>query len=540
MSAVAQAPAKPLPKAAPTPVPTDEAGYAPKRLRWLIAISVSIAALMEVIDTSIVNVALTDMQATLGATLSEIGWVVTGYGVANVVMIPLSAWLGEAFGKRRYFIFSMIGFTVASVLCGIAPNLPFLIFARILQGLMGGGLLAKAQAYLFETFPPKEQGAAQAVFGICVIAGPAIGPTLGGWLVTNYSWPWIFWVNLPVGIAATLMCFAYLPKDKLRAAGKYAVDYIGIALLIVWVGSLQTVLEEGYQDDWFESPFITTLFISATLGLALWVWRELKTKAPAVDLRVLRHKSLIGGSIFSFIVGIALYGTVFAIPIFAQQILGYTAYQTGMLLLPGALASAFMMPIMGKLAGKVDARLLIAIGATVLIGALTVIGGISTQTSAEDLFWPLIFRGAGTVCIFLPLSLATFAPLPKRDISAASGFYNLTRQLGGSVGIAILTTMLAGREAFHRQTYLENVTAYNPAAVQRIEQLTGAFQAKGFDADIAHRQAMAVIDRSVSAQAAVASFGDSFHLVAYLFIGSMVLLFLLGSGKGAKGGGAAH
>lgn len=535
MSAVAQSPAQPVAKAAPAP--TDVPGYLPKRLRWLIALSVSIAALMEVIDTSIVNVALTDMQATLGATLSEIGWVVTGYGVANVVMIPLSAWLGEAYGKRRYFIFSMIGFTVASVLCGVAPNLPFLIFARILQGLMGGGLLAKAQAYLFETFPPKEQGAAQAVFGICVIAGPAIGPTLGGWLVTNYSWPWIFWVNLPVGIAATFMCLAYLPKDKLRAAGKYAVDYLGIGLLIVWVGSLQTVLEEGHQDDWFESPFITALFVAATVGLVLWIWRELKVRAPAVDLRVLRHRSLIGGSIYSFIVGIALYGTVFAIPIFAQQVLGYTAYQTGMLLLPGALASAVMMPIMGRLSGKVDARVMIAVGSLTLVGALTALGGISTQTSADDLFWPLIFRGAGTVCIFLPLSLATFGPLPKRDISAASGFYNLTRQLGGSVGIAILTTVLAQRESFHRSAYLEHVTAYSPAAVQRIDALTAAFVSKGVDAATASRQALAVIDRSIDLQSAVASFGDSFHLVAYLFVGSLLLLFLLGSGKGAKGGG---
>lgn len=539
MSAVAQAPAK-VPVASVPAVPDDEAGYPPKRLRWMIAISVSIAALMEVIDTSIVNVALTDMQATLGATLSEVGWVVTGYGVANVIMIPLSAWLGDAFGKRRYFVFSMVGFTVASVLCGIAPNLPFLIFARILQGLMGGGLLAKAQAYLFETFPKKEQGMAQAIFGVCVIAGPAIGPTLGGWLVTNYAWPWIFWVNLPIGIAATLMCIAFLPKDKPRLAGNHKVDYLGIALLIVWVGSLQTVLEEGHHDDWFESSFILALAIAATVGLGLWIWRELKTPAPAVDLRVLRHRSLIGGSIYSFIVGIALYGTVFAIPIFAQQVLGYTAYQTGMLLLPGALASAFMMPIMGKLVGKVDARILIAVGSLTVVGALSALSGISTQTNEEAMFWPLIFRGAGTVCIFLPLSLATFASIPKKDVSAASGFYNLTRQLGGSVGIAALTTLLAQRESFHRSTFLESVNAYSPAATERIAALTALFQSRGADPATAHARAMSVIDRSVNLQAAVTSFGDSFHVVSMLFIVALVLLFLLGSGKGAKVAADAH
>ena len=365
-----------------------------KSLRWMIAISVSLAALLEVIDTSIVNVALTDMQATLGATLSEIGWVVTGYGVANVIMIPLSAWLGDVFGKKRYFVFAMVGFTLASVLCGVAPSLPFLILARVLQGLMGGGLLAKAQAFLFETFPKEEQGQAQALFGACVIAGPAIGPTLGGWLTTNYSWPWIFWVNLPVGIVATIMCMTFLPKDK-PSQRKGNVDYFGIATLIVWVGCLQTLLEEGNQEDWFESSFITTLGIAALVGFLLWVWREVTTAAPAVDLRVLRHRSLSAGSAYSFVVGVGLYGALFAIPIFAQQVLGYTPYQTGMLLLPGAIASAAMMPVVGQFGGKVDSRILIAIGSAVLISSILandtpVIMAITFVFSALVVFFNLI------------------------------------------------------------------------------------------------------------------------------------------------------
>lgn len=505
----------------------------------MIAISVSLAALLEVIDTSIVNVALTDMQATLGATLSEIGWVVTGYGVANVVMIPLSAWLGDVFGKKRYFVFAMVGFTLASVLCGMAPTLPFLIGARILQGLMGGGLLAKAQAFLFETFPKEEQGSAQALFGACVIAGPAIGPTLGGWLTTNYSWPWIFWVNLPVGIVATIMCMTYLPKDKPSIRNK-KVDYFGIATLIVWVGCFQTFLEEGNQDDWFESSFITGLAVTSAIGFMLWVWRELTTDAPAVDLRVLRHRSLSAGSTYSFIVGIGLYGALFAIPIFAQQVLGYTPYQTGMLLLPGAIASAAMMPVIGQFGGKVDARILIAIGSSVLITSLVALSHISYQTSAEDLLWPLILRGAGTVMIFLPVSIATFASVPRAEVSAASGFYNLTRQLGGSVGIAILTTVLAKRESFHRAILVEHLSANDPATQQRLATLAGGFMAKGADPTTAHSQALAVLDRSVSVQSSVISFGDTFHIVAVLFVVSLGLLVFLGSGKGAKASADVH
>lgn len=513
--------------------------YPPKSLRWMIALSVSLAALLEVIDTSIVNVALTDMQATLGATLSEVGWVVTGYGIANVIMIPLSAWLGDAFGKKRYFVFSMIGFTAASVMCGMAPNLPVLIFARILQGLMGGGLLAKAQAFLFESFPKEEQGMAQALFGACVIAGPAIGPTLGGWLVTNFSWPWIFYINLPVGIAATAMCISFLPADKERTSSK-AVDYLGIGLLILWVGSLQTVLEEGYQDDWFESSFILGLTIASAVGLAAWIWREMKTKAPAVDLRVLRHRSLTAGSVYSFVIGIGLYGALFAVPIFAQQVLGYTAYQTGMLLLPGALASAFMMPIMGRFSGKVDSRLLIAIGSAILIAALYELSHISTQTSADDLFWPLILRGAGTVMIFLPLSLATFSGVPRQEVSAASGFYNLTRQLGGSVGIAILTTILSQREGFHRSILVERISDYAPQATERIQTLTAGFMAKGMDAATAKQMALGMLDRTVNVQSAVLSFGDMFLLVAILFVISLGLLFMMNSGRGAKAAADVH
>ncbi|OUL17472.1 DHA2 family efflux MFS transporter permease subunit [Nostoc sp. 106C] len=514
----------------------NQAGYIQGPLKWAIAFSAALGAILEVIDTSIVNVALTSMQASLGATVSEIGWVVSGYAIANVVMIPLSAWLGDYFGKKNYFIFSLIGFTIASVVCGLAINLPMLVVSRIAQGLFGGGLLAKAQAILFETFPPAEQGLAQAVFGVGVISGPAIGPTLGGYLTDGLGWRWIFFVNIPFGILAVAMCWMFLPKDKDNSqAQSQAVDWLGIGFLVLAIGCLQTFLEEGESDDWFSSSFITSLAITSVVGLALFIWQELRTPHPAVDLRVLHHRSLAAGSVLSAVVGMGLYGALFAVPIFAQSILQFTATQTGLLLAPGALASAIVMVMLGKLSTKIDARILIAIGGVGTAMVMFDLSKLTSQTGADDLFWPLVWRGAFTVLMFLPLSLATLGPLPKKDVSAGSGFYNLTRQLGGSVGIAILTTLLDKREAFHRAILLANLSPYSPETNQRLDLLTGAMQSQGMDATTAQQQALAILSQTVDVQAAVLSFADIFRVVGVAFLCSLPLLLFLGKGgAGAK------
>jgi DHA2 family multidrug resistance protein len=510
-------------------------------LKWAIAFTAALGALLEVLDTSIVNVALTDMQSSLGATLGEVGWVIAGYAIANVVVIPLSPWLGERFGKKKYFIFSMAAFTVTSVLCGLATNLPFLVIARILQGLAGGGLLAKAQAILFETFPKEEQGKAQALFGVAVIAGPAIGPTLGGYLTTNFDWRWIFLINLPVGIGAVLMSMTFLPEDppKVKTPTKMKVDWLGIGLLIVGVGSLQYMLEKGHEEDWFESPMILGLALVTVIGLILFVWRELKARAPAVDLRVLRHRSLAAGSVFSTVLGMGLYGTLFAVPIFAQTALGYTAYQTGMLMLPGALASAFTMLLVGQLVGRFDPRLLIAFGGLLTAGAMYWLHFLSPLTSADDLFWPLVLRGVATVMMFLPLSMATLGPLPKKDVGAGSGFYSLTRQLGGSIGIAILTTLLAQRTSTHHSALSEHVSISNPAAQERIQVLTNALTARGTDPSAATQQAYAVVEKGLRLQSSVMAFSDLFMIVGIAFVVCLPLVFLLG-GRGGKPPADAH
>jgi DHA2 family multidrug resistance protein len=528
---------RPISTKSKQPPPQSSGNYVQGSLKWAIALTASLGAILEVIDTSIVNVALTDIQSSLGATISEVGWVVSGYGVANVILIPLTAWLGDYFGRKTYFIFSLIGFTISSVLCGMAFNLPMLIVARILQGLCGGGLLAKAQAILFETFPPAEQGVAQAVFGVGVIAGPAIGPTLGGFLTDNLGWRWIFFVNIPFGIAAVVMALMFLPGDRTDKSEQQsqAVDWWGIGLLTISVGSLQTLLEEGGKNDWFESGFINTLAVVGIIGLGLFIWRELTTDHPAVDLKVLRHRSLSAGSVYSAILGMGLYGALFAVPVFTQSILGFSATQTGLLLAPGALASAIVMVMLGKISSKIDARLLIAVGAVGTAFVMFELANITPQTGTDELFWPLVERGAFTVLMFLPLSLATLGPLPKKDVSAGSGFYNLTRQLGGSVGIAVLTTLLEQREAFHSAVLLAKVSPYNLETVQRLDQLTGAFQSQGMDATTAHQQALAVLQQLVNAQAAVLSFADIFRVVGVAFLCSLPLLLFLGKGgAGAK------
>ena len=500
--------------------------------KWFIAVAVALGALLEVIDTSIVNVALTDMQNAFGATLTQVSWVVSSYAVANVIILPLTAWLGMRFGKKSYFVSSLVGFTVASALCGLAQNLPMLIAARVLQGLTGGGLLAKAQGILFETFPKEEQATAQGFFGAIVIAGPTIGPTLGGYITTNIGWRWIFYINLPIGIVAVLMCLAALPEDT-EAHDRSPVDWGALALLAIGVGSLQTVLEEGNSEQWFESPFIIVMSVAAVVGIAWFVWRQLNSARPVVDLRVLRYRSLWSGSILSVVLGMALYGAIFAVPIFAQSMLGFSSQQTGFLLLPSALASAVMMPVASMLIKKYDPRALLVAGGLILVSAMLWLGKLSPQSGVDSLFWPLILRSFGTVLMYLPLSMAALGPIPKAEISKASGFYNLTRQLGGSIGVAILSTLLERREAFHRAVIVEKLVAIAPATIERVQAFAARFLSLGFSPEQALARAHKLLDVTVNNQAAVISFGDCFWATSMLVLVTLPLVLLLG--KPAKG-----
>jgi len=521
------------------PRASQPAAAPPRVNKWAVALAVASGALLEVIDASIVNVALMDIQSAVGATLSQVSWVVSSYAVANVIVLPLSAWLGQRFGKKRYFVFSLIGFTLASMLCGMATSLPMLIGARVLQGLMGGGLLAKAQAFLYETFPREEQALAQGFFGAVVIAGPVIGPTLGGFITTHSNWRWIFFVNVPVGFLAVLLCLSALPRDTERSPGA-KVDWSAIALLALGLGSVQTVLEEGNSDGWFESPFIVLLSALAVGGLTAFVLRELRSEQPVVDLRVLRHRSLWAGSLLSIVIGIALYGAMFAVPVFAQSILRLTSEQTGLLLMPGAIASAVTMVIASRVVRRFDPRIVLACGGLTLIASMLWLGQLSVTTGRAQLFWPLLVRSVGTVFMFLPLNLSTIGPLPQEDVAKATGIFNLTRQLGGSIGVALLSTVLDRRIAFHRATLVAHVTPGDPAAVARISQLEHVFASQGASDAVAHAQALSLLDGMVQRQASVLSFNDTFFVTSALVLMFLPLVCLLGKPAASADVSAAH
>jgi DHA2 family multidrug resistance protein len=501
----------------------EEAGW----LKWAIVLTASFAAILEVVDVSIVNVALPDMQGNLGATLSEIGWVSTSYSIANVIVIPLSAWLGLRFGKKRYFIFSLVAFVLASVLCGLATNLGSLIIGRILQGLGGGGLLAKAQALMFETVPREEQAKASTIFSLGVIGGPALGPALGGYLTDNFNWRWIFFINIPLGILAVWMALTFLPEDGQDARQKGEVDWQGILYLALGLGAFQTVLEQGQQDDWLSSNFIRRMAILSVAGIALFIWQELRVAHPAVDLRVLKFRSLAAGSIISLVVGMGLYGTVFAVPVFAQTILNFTATKTGLMLVPGALASAVAMFALAPLMKIFSPRKLIAAGCVITILVMLVMAGLNPDTGSDQLFWPLIWRGFGVVVMFLPLSIATLGSLPKQAMASGAGFFSLTRQLGGSIGIAAITTLVAKQQFIHRSQLVYDASDLNPAFPERLSANTSYFSALSGDPSAARNQALALIDHSINIQASLLSYRDVFYFVAFVFSLTLPLIFLL-------------
>ncbi|MEO8579992.1 MAG: DHA2 family efflux MFS transporter permease subunit [Gemmatimonadales bacterium] len=502
--------------------------------KYLIAFAVVLAALMQVIDSSIVNVALPDMMGNLGASLDEIAWVSTGYILASVIIIPLTGWLGEFFGRKRYFVGSIIIFTVASFLCGASHSLSALVFWRIVQGLGGGALMTVSQAVLFESFPREEAGTAMALFGLGVMVGPTIGPTLGGWLTDNYGWPWIFYVNIPVGILAAAMIIGYVhdPEDQRRPP---SVDYMGIALLAVSVGSLQYLLEYGQRDDWFDSRLMTTLAISSLVTGVVLVWRELTAEHPVIDFRVLRHRQMWVGTLLGVVMGVGLFASVFTLPVFLQNNLRMTAQQTGIVLLPGALATAVSMAVVGRLTNRFDARILITIGAALFAGAMIKLSRITGESGSTDFFWALIMRGVGLGMMFVPLTTITLAELSHSELPQGTGLYNFFRQLGGSLGIAAIATLLSHYTAQFRAILSEHISIGDPATVSRLEMLTRGLISQGADPWTARQRALEILDRQLMAQASVIAYSRIYVLSAALILALIPLLLLVRHTRVAAG-----
>ncbi|HXE59231.1 MAG TPA: DHA2 family efflux MFS transporter permease subunit [Gemmatimonadaceae bacterium] len=511
----------------------------PYRNRYLIAIAVTLASMLELIDTSIVNVALPDMMGNLGATLDEIAWVSTGYIIANVIVIPMSGWLSAYFGRRKYLAGSIMLFVAASFLCGAAHSLVELVVFRIVQGVGGGALLSTAQATLFEAFPPEEVGIGQAIFGMGVMVGPTIGPTLGGWIIDNYQWPWIFYINVPLGILAAILVLAYV-RNAAHQERSRSVDVAGIALLTVCIGSLQWMLERGERNDWFDSRFITTLLVVSIVSAVLLVWRELTAKEPVIDFRVLKSRQLTAGVLIAAMLGLALYGSVFVLPLFLQQLHGMTAWQTGKIILPGALASAVTMGIVGRNANRLDARLTVTAGSLLFLLSMWMLSRLTLDAGAHDMFWPLIWRGTGLGLIFVPLTNATMADLKTARLAQGTGMFNLTRQLGGSLGIAVMATLLVRFAAQHRVALVSHLASGDAASMARLSALTQGMVAKGASLAVAKQQALALLDAQVMAQANVLAFSRIYLLCGLLLCAALPLLFVFKTGKGRGAMGPVH
>ena len=497
--------------------------------KWLITVTVILCSVLELIDVSIVNVALTDMMGNLGATLNEVSWVVAAYAIANVIIIPMAGFLSERLGRRTYFITSVVIFTVASMFCGFSTNIWELVFFRFVQGMAGGALLTTSQTILVESFPEEELGLANGLFGMGVIIGPTIGPTLGGYIVDNLSWHWIFFINLPVGIIASVLAFVFVRNRVSTRSGRQAVDWLGIGLLILGVGSLQVVLEKGKEDDWFQSPFITTMALLAAVGIVGFIVRMLRADDPVVDLRVLRHRNVAVGTFLSFIMGFGLFGTVFVFPIFAQQILGYTATQTGKLLIPGALVGGLMMPLVGKLIARgVSPKYLVPAGFFLFAVFTFMMGDIITPTTSEEsFFWPLLVRGVGLGFLFLPLTFLSLQGLKGNEVPQSTGLNNMLRQLGGSFGIALLATYLSNQLVYNRAMIGSNLDVNDPAVMQRVQSLSTQLAASGTNVIEATQQAYLVLSGMLSQQAALVTYIDIFQMLGAFFLVCIPIVVLI-------------
>ena len=519
--------------------PAAEAAHDKYRYKYLIAIAVTLAAVLELIDTSIVNVAIPHMMGNLGATLDEISWVSTGYIIANVIVIPMSGWLSAYFGRKRYLTGSILLFVAASFFCGAATSLGGLIFWRVVQGIGGGALLSTAQATLFESFPPEEAGIGQAMFGVGVMVGPTLGPTLGGWIVDNYNWPWIFYINIPLGILAALMVYTYV-HDAEHQERADRIDVLGFMLLATCVGSLQWMLEKGERYDWFDSRMIIAFGVVSAAAFIALLWRELTTDEPIINFRVLKSRQLAAGVSIAAVLGFALYGSIFVLPVFLQNLHGLTANQTGLVILPGALASAFTMMFVGKNANRLDARATVTVGAMLFFVSMYLLSRMTLASGPHETFWPLIARGVGLGLIFVPLTSASMAELRVKDLAQGTGMFNLTRQLGGSLGIAVMATLLQRFTTTKKALLTEHVTSIDPTSLGRLNGITHGLMARGTSAAMAKQQALSILDRQVQAQASVLAFSRIYILSGIVLLASLPLLFLFRTGKGRGSGGMAH
>jgi MFS transporter, DHA2 family, multidrug resistance protein len=519
----------------------DHAPARPATSFWLIAPVVALAAFMEVLDISIANVALRHIAGDLSAGQDESTWVLTSYLVTNAIVLPASGWLSTVLGRKRFFLGCIAGFTASSLVCGLAPNLAMLIVFRALQGLTGGGLQPGAQAILNDAAPPEKRGMAFALYAMAVVFAPAIGPTLGGWITDHASWRWVFLINIPVGVLLTFLILALVAdppelvaERKRRLREGIRIDYIGFALLALGLGALQVVLDRGQQDDWFGSTFITAFAIASGLGLLFFVVWELHQPDPIVDLRLLGQRNFAIANLLMLTLGFILFGSTVLIPQLVQALFGYTATAAGMVISPGGFAMLLALPVVGRLVGKVDLRILITLGLLISAAALYHLTGFSLAADYDAFMWARIYQTIGLAFLFIPINTVAFVGLARAKSSAAAAIISLSRIIGGSFGISLVTTMLARQSQRHQDYLVGHVTPLDPAYQARIDQLTDLLMQKGHAAGEALRMAQGIVYDTVQNQASMLAYLDDFRLLALIFLLVIPLVFPLRRPEGGE------
>jgi MFS transporter, DHA2 family, multidrug resistance protein len=519
----------------------DQAGASrPAVNPWIIAITVTLATFMEVLDTSIANVSLPHIAGSLSAGQDESTWILTSYLVSNAIVLPLSGWLSSIMGRKNFYMGCVALFTISSFLCGLAPNLASLIFFRVLQGAGGGGLQPSEQAILADTFPPAKRGMAFAVYGIAVVTAPAIGPTLGGWITDNFTWRWIFFINIPVGILSILLSSRLIqdpPYMKRRKLRETSVDYVGLGFVALGLGTLQVVLDKGQRDDWFESHFITTLFIISMVSLLFVVFWEWTHKDPIIDLHLFRDRTFGISNLLMFMLGFALLGSTLLLPLFMQTLLGYTAQRSGLALMPGGFTIMLLLPLVGFLLSRYSPRWLLVFGLTMLSASLFHMTNFNLGIDFRTAAVARVIQAAGMAFLFVPINTAAYAFLPRDKNNAASGLMNLARNMGGSVGISVVTTMLDRRTQVHLTNLSANLSAGNPALQSMLQGASRAMQAHGASPAHAMQQAYGLLQAMVQQQATMLAYVDDFWLLGVAILAMIPIVFLMK--KSSPGGGIA-
>lgn len=496
--------------------------------KWMVSIAVVFGVLMTTIDSSVVNVALPVIQGNVGATQQEITWISTAYLISVVILMPLTHWLSATFGRKRVYLTSLVVFTGASLMCGFSHTLNALIFWRVIQGFGAGTLQPLAQAIFREAFPSNQQGIAMGIFGFLVLFGPAMGPTLGGWITDNYNWPWIFLINIPIGIVGFFIALRHLrdPAYEINMI-KPKVDGIGIGLLAVGLATLQTVLEQGEAVDWFASNFIVIFSIIAAVALVAFVFWELRSPQPAVNLRILKDRTFASATVIGGVLGVGLFASLFLLPQFMQLLLGFTATQSGLSLMPRSLVMMFMMPVGGIFYNRIGAKPMIAVGLCLSAYSQWIMGHFTLQTGAGDILVPQLIQGVGFALVFVALSTAALANIPRTNMTSATGLNNLIRQMGGSFGTAYIVVLLTQKLAQARADLATHTDTANYAFMQRLQGITAGFHAAGDPPDIAHSAALRAMDGLISKQAAMLAYDYLFLWIGLLFIMCLPLVLLL-------------